>query len=190
MNDKDNEDWILSFYRFSEITGALFFGRLARVLPPGDIQRDMTKHFADESMHAWYWTSALDELGKKPVHIGDAYQDQYLESVGIPTNIMEILAITNVFECRVIAQYALHNRVPGLNPVIASAFDTIMTDEKWHIEWIGDALKSLEPKFGKEHIDATLDRYRKADKEIYGKIIVEHEERIEHILDVKKKKSV
>lgn len=190
MNDKDNEDWILSFYRFSEITGALFFGRLAKILPAGDIQRDMTKHFADESMHAWYWGKALDDMGKKPIPMSDAYQDQYLESVGVPTNIMEILAITNIFECRVIAQYALHNRVPDLNQIITSTFDTIMEDEKWHIKWIGDALKALEPKFGKEHIDTTVARYRKADKEIYGQIVIEHEERIQHILDVKRNKLI
>ena len=181
MNDKDNENWILSFYRFSEITGALFFGRLARILPSGEIQRDMTKHFADESMHAWYWTKTLDDLDTKPLPIGEAYQDQYLEAVGVPTNIMEILAITNVFECRVIAQYALHNRVAHLNPVIANTFDLIMADEKWHIKWVSDALKTLEAEFGKDHINATLNRYRKADKEIYGKISMEHEERLQHI---------
>lgn len=188
MTDKDNEDWILSFYRFSEITGALFFGRLVKILPAGEIQHDMTKHFADESMHAWYWTKALDDLGKKPVHISEAYQDQYLESVGVPGNIMEILAITHVFECRVIAQYALHKQIPDLHPTLSSTFDLIMKDEKWHIEWISAALKSLETKFGKEHIATTLARYRKADKQIYGKIIVEHEQRIQHILDVRKQK--
>src|ERR1043166_5120509 len=59
----ENELWLLSFYRTSELSGALFFGRLARALRAGPIQRDLTHHFADESQHAWYWTRCIAELG-------------------------------------------------------------------------------------------------------------------------------
>ena len=55
----ENELWLLSFYRTSEISGSLFFGKLARTLRPGPIQIDMTKHFADEANHAWYWTECI-----------------------------------------------------------------------------------------------------------------------------------
>ena len=56
----ENELWLLSYYRESEITGALYFGRLAKVLKPGPIQCDMTRHFADESMHAARWTACIE----------------------------------------------------------------------------------------------------------------------------------
>ena len=74
----ENERWILSFYRMSEISGSLFFGRLAKSLKAGPIQHDMTKHYADEAMHAWYWTDCLERLGVEPLDLGTAYQDRIL----------------------------------------------------------------------------------------------------------------
>lgn len=183
----ENEKWILSFYRSSEITGALFFGRLAQTLKPGPIQRDLTKHFSDESLHAWYWQKCIEDLGEKPLKLRESYQDQYLEAAGLPVNIMEILAITQVFEKRVIQQYAIHSQVPDLHSVIRQTFERIMEDEKWHIEWVGKALKNLESEYGKELIEQTLKRFWKADQEVYGKTINEHEERLKHIVQIKKK---
>ena len=58
----DAERWLLSFYRSSEISGALFFGRLANVIRDPRVQLDLTRHFADESQHArWFsWDEADD----------------------------------------------------------------------------------------------------------------------------------
>lgn len=174
----DNERWLLSFYRVSEISGALFFGRLARTLPPGPIQKDLTKHFADESNHSWYWTNCLANLGLEPIKLDMAYQDQYISAAGMPTNIMEILGITLIFEKRVIGQYALHRQVPTLNDEVKKTIDLIVEDEKWHIEWVTQALKSLEGEYGADHIQATLKKFRDADAEVYKKTVQEHADRI------------
>lgn len=178
----DDERWLLSFYRTSEVTGALFFGRLAKTLPAGPIQRDLTQHFADESSHASYWTQAIYDLGLKPDRIKVAYQDSYLEAAGLPINIMEILSITQVFERRVIQQYARHSRMDNLHPVIAATLQRIMADERWHIEWVGKALTSLEAQFGKENITKTLRRYTDADQAVYKNVLQEQHERIANLL--------
>lgn len=177
-----NELWILSFYRTSEISGALFFGTLARSLRPGPIQHDMTKHFADEAQHAWYWTACIAALGARPLKLGAAYQDQYLAAAGIPVNLMEVLAITQVFEKRVINQYARHARVPDVQPEVKETLDKIMHDEQWHLEWIRKALKQMEAEYGKDLIEATLNRFRQADQAVYQKTLQEHEARIQHLL--------
>lgn len=182
----ENEKWILSFYRTSEISGALFFGRLAKSLPPGPIQTDLTKHFADESQHSWYWTRCLQTLGAEPIKLDMAYQDQYISAAGMPANIMEVLGITLIFEKRVIGQYALHRQAQNLNPEIKKTLDLIVEDEKWHIEWVTQALKNMESEYGKEHIDKTLKRFYDADKEVYLKTVKEHEDRINGILKFKK----
>ena len=174
--------WILSFYRTSEITGALFFGRLARSMRPGPMQLDMTKHFADESQHAWYWTQCIERLGAQPLKLDTSYQDQYLAEAGMPVNMMEILAITQVFERRVINQYARHERIPGIQPQVQETLSKIMEDEKWHIQWIRDALKVMEPEYGKDTIDATLRRFTEADRRVYEQTMNEHAERIQHLL--------
>ena len=118
MPISDNHHYILSYYRTGEITGALFFGRLAKMMRPGPIQMDMTKHFSDEAAHAYYWTEAIRRLGREPLKLRDSYQDQYNEAIGIPVNIMETLAVTQVFERRVINAYARHERATNLDPVV------------------------------------------------------------------------
>jgi len=174
----ENELWILSFYRTSEISGALFFGKLAKSMKPGDIQRDMTKHFSDEALHSWYWTSCIERLGGHAIKLSEAYQDQYLAAAGMPVNLMEVLAITQVFEKRVVNQYARHSQLPNLQLEVSETLAKIMVDEKWHIEWIHDALKNMEGEYGKELIDSTLKRFWQADQEVYSKTMREHEERI------------
>ena len=178
----DDDLWVLSFYRTSEISGALFFGRLARSARPGPLQRDMTKHFADESQHAWYWTQCIERLGTHPLKLDDSYQDQYLATAGMPANMMEVLAITQVFERRVINQYARHQRVPGVQPEVQDTLARIMEDEKWHIQWVREALKAMEPEYGKESIEATLKRFTEADRQVYEQTMAEHAARVQRLL--------
>jgi bacterioferritin (cytochrome b1) len=178
----DNELWLLSFYRTSEISGALFFGRLAKSMSPGQVQHDMTRHFADESQHAWYWTACIEQLGAQPLVLSAAYQDQYLATAGLPANLMEVLALTQIFERRVIHQYARHSQVPNLHPAVKATLDKIMQDEKWHIDWVGKALKGMESEYGKAYIAATLARYREADQAVYQHLLHEHGERVQEVI--------
>jgi bacterioferritin (cytochrome b1) len=178
MSDAD-ELWLLSFYRTSEISGALFFGRLARTLRQGRNQMDMTKHFADEAQHARWWTECIDALGEEPLRLPDAYQDQYVAAAGVPANLMEVLALTQVFERRVIGQYARHAKVADLAVPVKETLQRIMQDERWHIEWVGRALSEMEPEFGKEAIDDALQRYTAADQEVYRATITEHADRLD-----------
>ena len=177
MIDK-NLHWVLSFYRSSEISGALFFGELARSLRPSSIQQDMTRQFADEANHARYWTDCMEKLGVEPLKLGIAYQNQYLAAAGMPVNLMEILAITQVFEKRVVSQYTLHSKSPDVPLEVKQTIDEIMDDEKWHIQWIRDALKDMEPDYGADNIRDTLKRFTAADREVYASTISEHSERV------------
>ncbi len=174
----ENDLWLLSLYRSSEIDGALFFGRLAKVLRPGKIQIDMTKHFADEAQHASYWTQCIEELGSEPLKLNESYQDSYVSLTGIPANLMEVLAITQVFEQRVVNQYAMHLQVPELPSAVASTLERIMDDERWHLEWVRKALQSLEPEYGRETVQATIRRFREADRDVYERAMREHAERL------------
>ncbi len=178
----ESELWLLSFYRTSEIGGALFFGRLAKTLKPGPIQIDMTKHFADEAQHAWLWTECMQKLGATPLALPDTYQDQYTPAMGIPANLMEVLALTHVFEKRVVGVYARHANVPGLNPILKETLLTIMKDERWHLEWIRNALDGMAPDYGAENIEKALERFSQADEAVYRQTLKEHEEHINTLM--------
>jgi hypothetical protein len=124
----------------------------------------------------------MDRMGLSPCAVSGVYQDQYLQAVGVPANMMEALAITRVFERRVIRQYAHHARLPDTHPEVRRTLGLIMQDERWHIHWIGEALKELAPQYGRETIRATLRRYRAADDAVYARVTTEHAERIRHLL--------
>jgi hypothetical protein len=100
---------------------------------------------------------------------------------------MEVLAITQVFERRVINQYALHSRVPDLRVEVAETIERIMQDEKWHLEWVGKALKQMESEYGADRVKAALTRYTLADREVYQKTMAEHEDRIKDLMSFKKR---
>jgi len=174
----ENLHWILSFYRSSEISGALFFGELARTLRPSSIQQDMTRQFADEANHARFWTDCLARLGKEPLKIDSTYQSRYLAAAGMPTNLMEILAITQVFEKRVVSQYTLHTNSPDVPIEVQQTISEIMEDERWHIQWIREALDNMADEYGEENISQTLNRYREADRDVYKSTTREHRERL------------
>lgn len=174
----EDDRFLLSYYRSSEIAGSLFFGRLARVLRPGPIQHDMTRHFADEAQHAWYWDRCLDRLGARALKVSEAYQDGYLEAAGVPANLMEVLAVTLVFERRVTNQYARHRATPGLHPEIRATIDLILADERRHVRWVRDALGDLEGRYGAADVAAALRRCREADREVHARTLAELSERL------------
>jgi hypothetical protein len=180
MSLTENDRWLLSYYRSSEINGALFFGRVARTIR-GPLQQDVTHHFADEATHAHYWTRCIDELESTPLALGRGYQDQYLEAVGVPANLMEIMAITQVFEKRVIGQYRRHLRFPRTHPAVRRTIETIMVDERWHIRYVRDALAGMAAQFGSAEIDQTLARFVAADQQVYARTLAEYGDRVEFL---------
>ncbi len=173
----DSTRWILSFYRASEIQGALFFGRLARTLRDPAIVEDMTRHFADESRHGWLWTRCLAEMTMTPAELPRTYQDGYLEAAGLPGSLMEVLALTHVFERRVMRQYARHLRDPGLDPRIERVLREILVDERRHVAWVGRALDGLRDRHG-DDVATTLARYEAADAEVHARAIAEFRDRL------------
>ena len=115
--------------------------------------------------------------------LADAYQDQYLEAAGLPVNLMEVLAITLVFERRVINQYAKHLAVPDLRPEVKETIERIMAGRA-----LARALGARRPgrhggEVGKDNIAETLRRYKAADREVYAHTLAEHESRLGFLLE-------
>ena len=179
---RENDLWLLSFYRHSEIQGALFFAKVAQLVPSGEIQCDITRHFADESQHARYWTDTIAQLGASPLKISNAYQDRYFAAAGIPHSLMEVLAITQVFEARAIRQYGLHLQADNVHPLVKETLNRIMGDEKWHLSWVNAALKQIEETQSEEKVAQALRRYREADQLVFEQSMQEHGDRIRDLM--------
>src|SRR3954470_6754121 len=96
----ENELWLLSYYRESELAGGLLMGRLARETDDDDLRVRLTEHCAEEAGHAWAWTQCIQRVGGTPKKVRETYQARYHAAVGNPTNLLEVLALTQVFERR------------------------------------------------------------------------------------------
>jgi demethoxyubiquinone hydroxylase (CLK1/Coq7/Cat5 family) len=183
MSITENDRWLLSYYRGSEIDGALFFGKVAETVRSAALSADVSQHFADEAKHAAIWTRCLTDLDVEPLRIRDSYQSQYFDTVGAPANLMEVLAVTYVFEKRVIGLYNRHLRSPGTHPRVRAALDEIMHDERWHVQYVRRAVQSMADRHGRERVDATIARYAEADDAIYAATLAEHGERMAFALE-------
>jgi len=174
----ENDCWLLSYYRTSEIDGAKFFSRIADLVRTADLTAEVTQHFADEAQHAAIWTQCLTDLGERPLKIASSYQRQYFAEIGVPANLMEVMAITQVFERRVIGQYRRQLRYPGTHPRVREALDRIMADERWHLRYVRTALDAMRVRYGDERVTDTIARYTEADEAVYARTLAEYGDRV------------
>ena len=163
----DEELWVLSYYRASELAGSLLMGRLARRTRDDELRTRLTWHFAEEARHAWRWTEVIRLLGADPLPVEDTYQSNYLGRVGVPADELELLALTYVFERRVAQHFALHRSLPNLHPLIRETLASMCGEEGPHLRWIRERLDAESARVGAERVDATIRRYEAIDREVY-----------------------
>jgi rubrerythrin len=116
----------------------------------------------------------MADLDVRPMKVKGAYQDQYLEAAGLPANLMEVLAITQVFERRAIWAYRRHLTWAPTHPRVRQTLEQIMADERWHLRYVRDALRGMAPRYGADAVDDALARCAKADGEVYELAVAEH----------------
>jgi hypothetical protein len=163
----DEELWELSYYRASELAGSLLMGRLARRARDDELRTRLTWHFAEEARHAWRWTEVIRMLGADPVPVSETYQSNYLARLGIPTDELDLLALTYVFERRVAQHFALHRSLPGVHPLVRNTLASMCTEEGPHLRWIRERLDAEAARGGRDRVESAVRRYEAIDREIY-----------------------
>ena len=182
MEISENDLWILSYYRESELAGSLIMGRLARETDDDDLRVHLTEHCAEEAQHAWLWTETIRKVGGKPRRVAETYQTRYFAEIGNPTTLLEILALTQVFERRVIRHFRAHLGWPGTHPAVAETLRRMIDDEVGHISWVKDWLDNHAREKGDGTVDETLRRFTELDRRIYAEVL-SHRDRARELLD-------
>jgi acyl carrier protein len=163
----ENDLWILSYYRESELAGSLFSGRLARETDDDDLRVHLTEHCAEEAMHAWLWTETILKVGGTPKRVAETYQNRYYAEIGTPTSLLEILALTQVFERRVIRHFRAHLKWPNTHPVVAETLQRMIDDEVGHISWVKDRLDRYAEEKGEAVVAEAMRRFTEIDQRVY-----------------------
>ncbi|HVF40836.1 MAG TPA: ferritin-like domain-containing protein [Gemmatimonadaceae bacterium] len=164
---------LLNFYRASELHGGLILGQMVRRTREPELILQLTRHSAEEVMHAQLWTETIIAIGGRPAPVRDTYQNRYVEAVGTPISLLEVLALTQVFERRVYRHFTLHLKRPGLHPVVAATLRRMLDEERGHLSWVKHWLDEQSRLRGSVVRDV-IRRYALADREIYDVLAAEY----------------
>lgn len=166
----ENELWLLSYYRESELAGGLLMGRLARETDDDDLRVRLTEHCAEETRHAWAWTETILKVGGTPKRVSETYQSRYHAAVGNPTNLLEVLALTQIFERRVVRHFRAHLSWPGTHPEVKRTLHQLIAEEAGHIRWVKDRLDAYAATNGEAVVTEMLDRFKRIDEQVYNEL--------------------
>src|SRR3984957_5239410 len=136
MSATDKQILIFSFYRDAELRGARLLFNIIGHLKDGDSQLKMTKHLSDETRHAWLWTKRIADLGGSPVPVEDGYQRRLGLRVGLPKNLIDLVALTGGVKERAQSRYTAHAALPGVDAETMEVLHAVTEDETWHLSWI------------------------------------------------------
>jgi acyl carrier protein len=166
----DNELWVLSYYRESELAGGLLMGRLAHETDDDDLRVRLTEHCAEEARHAWAWTETILKVGGTPRRVSETYQSRYHAAVGNPSSLLEVLALTQIFERRVVRHFKAHLSWPGTHPEVKRTLQQLIDEEVGHIRWVKDRLDAHAAIHGEVVVKEMLERFKRIDEQVYNEL--------------------
>ena len=162
--DRSNLAWRLNWYRHSELEGALLLGRMVRTADDPQLVLALTRHCADEARHAWLWARTIAELNLPTVQIFRSYQSFYADEGGAPGNLLEVLALTHIFEQRVDTEFRRELQDRSLPAAAVRTFRALVADEQDHLDWVGRWLAE------QPGADAVVERFKRIDEAVYERI--------------------
>jgi bacterioferritin (cytochrome b1) len=170
----ERELTLLNFYRASELHGGLVLGRLVQHVRSPELMLRLTTHSAEEVLHAQLWTETIVAVGGCPRPTADTYQARYAAAIGAPRSLLEVLALTQVFERGVYRHFVMHLRRPGTHPRVQATLRRMLADERGHLSWVKEWLGS---RTGAQHaaVPVLMRRYSAVDAEIRRQLIRDYE---------------
>lgn len=174
MLDIHRELALLNFYRASELHGGLILAQLVRRVRDPRLVLALTRHAAEEVVHAQCWTETIIALGGAPRPLRDTYQARYARALHAPMSLFHVLALTQVFERRVFRHFTLHLRRPGTPPIVCATLRRLLDEEREHLSWVKTWLEEQEKLRGRELVMRTMREFADADETIYAELCDEY----------------
>lgn len=171
----EDELYVLSFYRASELAGSMLFGRLAFHTTIDELRAPLTRHCLEEAEHAWLWTQTIQELGHTPLRVTQTYQAEYSRELGLPQDTLELLCLTQVLEKRVLVHFRQHLEQPGTHELIRRALQQMLDDEVGHIGWVRQKLDAYAAEGPEQQgrLEASMARIEAVDQRAWERLALE-----------------
>ena len=173
MDITPRELGFLNFYRASELHGGLILGQLARRARGSALILDLTRHAAEEVVHAQLWTETIVAVGGEVRPVRDTYQARYAAVLGPPSTLLQVLALTQVFERRVYRHFTEHLRRPGTHPAVRATLRRMLDEEKGHLAWVRRWLDRQKLARGAAEGAETMRRYAAVDAAVYARLTLD-----------------
>lgn len=181
MDKKAYDILLFSYYREAELRGADLILRLINRAENLSLQEKLTKHLADETNHAWLWTDRIRALGGVPARIADGYHRHLRRKTGLPSHLLELLALTCVVEERAQKRYDEHASRPDVDAETLAVLKLMRSDEEDHLAWVKEKLAELEHTEGKDKVAATLERFRQLEEAAFAEMHADEQQAIREI---------
>ncbi len=162
----------LNGYRASELYGGLVLGRLALRVRDPQLMLNLTRHAGEEVRHAQRWTETILAVGGKPKPVRHTYQAFYRREIGPVSNVMQVLALTHVFEQRFYRHFMEHAQLPGTHPEVRTTLLCMVEEEAAHLSWVKTWLDQRAVD-GRD-VAGLMARYREVDQRIYDEITLDY----------------
>jgi demethoxyubiquinone hydroxylase (CLK1/Coq7/Cat5 family) len=172
MEITQRELGFLNFYRASELHGGLILGQIARGTRDAALLIELTRHSVEEVEHSLLWTETIVAVGGRIIPVRETYQDRYASVIGVPTGLLDVLALTQVFERRVYRHFTDHLRRRGTHPRVRATLQRMLEEEKGHLTWVKRWLDKQALVRG-EVVRDTMQRYSQADALVYQQMTAE-----------------
>lgn len=161
---------LLNFYRASELHGGLVLGRLVEHVRDSELILRLTAHSAEEVLHAQLWTETIIAVGGRPAPTSDTYQARYAAAIGVPTSIVEVLTLTQVFERSVYRHFMAHLRRPMTHPRVQATLRRMLDDERGHLSWVREWL-ARQTGARRAAVPTLMHRYAAVDAAIHAQLM-------------------
>jgi len=171
MGATDRELWVLSFYRNSELHGALLMGRLARTLTDTNLLVQVTRHSATEARHAAMLSETIAAVGGSIDPHVTTVQEYYSAKGGVPVSLIDLLVLSEVLEHRVLETYRAHLTRADVAPRVRQCLTDILREmeeeeDGEHAGWIDEAL-GAHPQAA---VDTAKRKWQAIDAEVVGEV--------------------
>jgi hypothetical protein len=150
--------WKLNWFRQSELEGALLLGKMVRTVSDAWLVEQLTQHCSEEASHSHRWGRVIRELGLPTIRIIRSYQSFYLEKSGYPTHLLDVLCFTQIFERRVHQRFISEHKKSGTPAPARRAYEQMIEDEKGHLSWVAEWLRTQPEAAQRLHHFETIDK--------------------------------
>ncbi len=175
MLDTTRELDLLNFYRASELHGGLILGQIARRVRDPQLVLALTRHAAEEVVHAQCWTETMIALGG--------------ESAPGARHLSSSVRARASRPCIALSRAGPHPglraaRLPALHAALQASGDAsrrfarrlrrLLDEEREHLSWVKTWLEEQEKVRGRELVVRTMREFAEADETIYAELCDEY----------------